>query len=152
MLLSAIVLGMLGGCAIDWKVPEQPALDAGPGSGGGGAAGGAGAQSASSSSSASGAGGSLPCDEHPTCSECVSCGVLPGCSVPFQACMADPDCWAIAQCAFGCLQTDPTSPCKDACVTGHRAGEAQFDPLLECVACNVCVMTCDEIEAWACPT
>jgi hypothetical protein len=157
MHLSAMVVVTLGGCAIEWKVPEQSpdAGGAGPGGGGGtGGDGGAGGASPSSSSSsgAGGSGGAEDCDQGTSCGTCVGCALTGACEGLYQACMSDPDCQPIAQCVIvRCGESQPTSACSDACVTGHRAGEAQFDLLLACLACQVCGETCDEIASWACP-
>jgi hypothetical protein len=145
MHVSALALVALGGCAIDWKVPDPPAPDGGAGSGGGsGAAGGSGA------GSAAGAGGTAPCGEEANCAACLSCAGGIDCDEELDACFQDPHCWPIAQCAMDPCLGSSDGTCADRCVTGHRQGEALFYELLTCLACDACVLSCPEMASWAC--
>jgi hypothetical protein len=63
------------------------------------------------------------------CEECL----LTNCNDEMQACLADPDCQAIIDCAQACPMTDPNNPnCPIECAQMHPGGAAEAGAVINC--------------------
>lgn len=103
------------------------------------------ASSSSSGSTSSGSSGSTVCDTNSAdCTACIDCSRKTAdglCVDKYDACLANTDCTAFAQCFSGCADGDTI--CTSDCESFYPIGKMIFDVYASCVICQDCYVKCD---------
>jgi hypothetical protein len=76
-----------------------------------------------------------------TCASCTQCALSGPCGSLYNACRNNSDCNSIDLCIGSNCGVGDTS-CRQTCLAGNPAGDAQYQGVLQCVDCQQCPTAC----------